>query len=256
MALLKSPLRDIAAAFILLSRIALPWHRVSDNPPNFNASIWAFPVVGAVLGAAGAAIYGVGLELGLASLIAATLAILTMILLSGAFHEDGLADTADGFGGGKTLDRKLDIMRDSAVGSYGVIALILSLTLRIGALSSLDLAKGTAALIAAGMLSRLMMGFVMRYMDPARKDGLAHDTGKPPLTRIMAGTILTIVCLIWLIGPIGALSATAAAFTACIIMATIARHQIKGFTGDVLGAIQQVCEISVMLLLIILWHVG
>ncbi|MBT4888875.1 MAG: adenosylcobinamide-GDP ribazoletransferase [Rhodospirillales bacterium] len=247
-----NPLQNLAAAFVLLTRIPLPWDRISNAPPDFNSSVWAFPVVGAVVGGFGAASYALSLTIGLPAIIAAILAIAATVILTGAFHEDGLADVADGFGG-STIERKLEIMRDSSIGSYGMIAIVLSMGLRIGGLSELNITQAMAALVAGGMLSRLMMTYVMRYMPPARKDGLAHDTGKPPFSRILIGTAFTIGVTVMVIGPLPALYATCIAIASCIIMAWIAKRQIGGFTGDVLGATQQVSDIAVLLFLVSFW---
>ena len=249
-----NPAQDLAAAFVLLTRIPLPWDRISNAPPDFNASVWAFPVVGSVVGGSGAAFYALSLALGLPAVIAAILAIAVMVVLSGAFHEDGLADVADGFGGGGTVERKLEIMRDSRIGSYGMIAIVLSMGLRIGGLSELTVIQATAALVTGGMLSRLMVIFIMRYMPPARKDGLAHDTGKPSLSRILIGTALTMGVAVVLIEPLPALYATCVAVLSCIIMGWIAKRQIGGFTGDVLGAVQQVSDIAILLFLVSFWN--
>ncbi len=119
---------------------------------ELSRALWAAPVVGAVVGGlVGAAVYGFAHSLHIPPLPAAALAVAATAAVTGALHEDGLADVADGFGGGATRERKLDIMRDSRIGTYGVCALMLSFMLRVGALASLgDPASVAAALICAG----------------------------------------------------------------------------------------------------------
>ena len=246
-------LQDLAAAFVLLTRIPLRWDRSSDGSPDFNRAVWAFPVVGAFVAIVAAVTFALATSFGLPGLVAGALAIVAMVLLTGAFHEDGLADVADGFGGGKSLPRKLEIMRDSRVGAYGVIAIALAMILRVGGLSVLAVGEAASALIVAAMLSRLMMVYIMRYMPPARKDGLAHDTGKPEMPQLLTGTVLTFVVCLFLLGPSTTVACFIVTFVACVAIGGLAMHQINGFSGDVLGASQQITEIAVLLFLVGSW---
>src|SRR5918996_6396208 len=105
--------------------------------PDISRTSWTFPVIGAGIGALGALAYAIAHGLGLHAFVSGTLAVATTVLITGALHEDGLADTADGFGGGTTSERKLEIMRDSRIGTYGVCVLILSFGLRWCALAAI-----------------------------------------------------------------------------------------------------------------------
>ncbi len=121
-------LRELVAAFALLTRLPMPRLRGPSRRPA--DCVWAYPVVGAVVGAAGRRRALAGLRLGLPQPLAALWALAAITLVTGGLHEDGLADTADGFGGGGTVERKLLIMRDSRIGSFGALALLFSLALR------------------------------------------------------------------------------------------------------------------------------
>ncbi|MGH7005460.1 MAG: adenosylcobinamide-GDP ribazoletransferase, partial [Alphaproteobacteria bacterium] len=146
-------LGQFGAAWMLLSR--LPWpFPVPRDPSAIGRGVWAFPILGAILGALGGGVFWLGREIGVPSVVAATIAIGFLALVTGALHEDGLADTADGFGGGRTRERKLAIMRDSRIGAYGVLALALVTLLRIGALAAMSGSAGFAAFIAAAALGR------------------------------------------------------------------------------------------------------
>src|SRR5262249_55292440 len=141
-----------------------------------------FPVIGALVGFVGGAVLVVAERLGQGPLVAAGLAVLATIVLTNALHEDGLADTVDGFGGGATRERKLEIMDDSRVGTYGVVALVFSVLLRVGALISLSAGgsfRAAWALVAAEAVSRAAMVRLWHALPPARFGGLAHDTGPP-----------------------------------------------------------------------------
>ena len=126
--------------------------------------------------------------IGLPDIVAAVLAVGAGALVTGALHEDGLADMADGFGGGNTPERKLAIMRDSRIGAYGVIVLVVVLAAKVGAISDLgSTGLVAAALVAAAAASRAAMPAVMLWLEPARTDGLAVDAGRPPSTHVWTG---------------------------------------------------------------------
>lgn len=239
---------EIAAAAIFLTRLPVRFDGPMPADLHGRALGW-YPVVGAGLGLAAGAVYAVATLLGLTSTAAALLALGVQVMVTGALHEDGLADVADGFGGGRDKMAKLAIMRDSRLGSYGVLALLFSLGLRWSALAALaDPLAVAAALIGAGALSRAMVPAVYGYLDPARTDGLAAELGAPPGTRIAMALALGI-CLAGLaLGPV-ALPVLAAAIVAALAIAELARAQIGGHTGDVLGACQQAVEIAVLLVL-------
>ena len=147
---------EIRLAFMLLSR--LPAGRIDGAAPSMAASSWAWPIVGLAVGAIMALACGIGLWIGVPPLMAALLALAAGALATGAMHEDGLADLADGFGGGRDRARKLEIMRDSRIGSYGVLALILALAFRASGIATLaEAGSATAALIGIAAASRAVL---------------------------------------------------------------------------------------------------
>ncbi len=228
---------------MLLTRLPVP----RSAPPRGDGS-WAYPIVGAVIGLIGAAVYKAAVLSGLPATIAAVFAVSVSILTTGALHEDGLADTADGFGGGSTVARKLEIMRDSRIGSYGALALMLSLGLRVAALAALaDPGRVAAALVAAGMLGRGAMVGMMLALPPARPDGMAASLGRVPMMPAVIGLAIAAVCVVL---PQGA-RALLAAILAGAVMVWLARRQIGGYTGDVLGATEQVVECAVLVAMLI-----
>lgn len=208
----------------------------------------AFPLVGFCVGLAGAVILAAARWLGLGNLVAAALGIGTVIALTGALHEDGLADAADGFGAGRDRDAKLTIMRDTRIGAFGMLALILSVILRVGALAAIPgtLSAG-AAMIAAASLSRAVIPAVMANLEPARLQGLAVSAGKPPQDRVIAAGLLGALFVLLLLGPFTGFIALLCGVGAASALALFAKKQIGGYTGDVLGAIQQITEIAVLL---------
>jgi adenosylcobinamide-GDP ribazoletransferase len=187
----------------------------------------AFPVVGA----------GVGLAAALAA----------VAVLTGALHEDGLADFCDGVGGGKDRHDRLRIMRDSHIGAFGTLALILAVGLRASLIAAVAVPGGvTAAMIAAGAASRALLPTVMTLVPPARVGGLAAAAGKPgPAATWIALGVAALAA--WLcLGFAGGLAAIAAAGAATAAVALLAHRTLGGQTGDVLGACQQAAEIAVL----------
>ena len=235
----------LAAGF--LTRLPLASGGTEAPRPLAEAS-WAFPLVGLVVGLIGGFTYSLAAWLGVPALAAALLAVAATALATGALHEDGLADVADGFGGGADRAAKLAIMRDSRSGAFGVLALVLSVGLRAAALASLGDGGGvTAALVAAHALSRGLLPLVLRALEPARGDGLGASAGRPEAANAWAaaalGALIALFALDWWRGIVAiALAALAAGF-----IGHVARRQIGGYTGDVLGAIEQGGEIIVML---------
>jgi adenosylcobinamide-GDP ribazoletransferase len=209
---------------------------------------WAFPLAGVVVGAAGALVYAAAAALGLAGLPAAALALAATLALTGCLHEDGLADTADGFGGGRDRARKLAIMHDSRLGTYGACALALSLMLRWSALAALRTPAAVAlALVAAHAAGRAALPAFMRAVPAARSDGLSADAGRPSRNGAAAAAAIGVVALGLALGPVaGAVALLLVAATGAFL-GRLALRQIGGQTGDVLGALEQASEIAILL---------
>jgi adenosylcobinamide-GDP ribazoletransferase len=242
---------DLVAATLFLTRVRLP--RRLGAPSSLTRALRAFPLVGAAIGLAAGLVYWLAAVFGLAPLPAALLAIGTTAWLTGALHEDGLADCADGFGGGRDRAAKLAIMRDSRIGSYGVLVLVIGVGLRASALAALAPADGVAALVAAHAMSRAAMPLLMALLEPARQDGLAAGLGRPSEFVLAQAVILGVLLCALVTGPFAAIVALSFAALVLAGLETLARRQIGGYTGDVLGAAQQVTEIAILLALSALW---
>ena len=239
-------LDDLVAAAAFLTRVPVP-HRAS--PPNLARAYRAFPPLGAAIGAAVGAVYLLLLWIGLPTIGAAVLALGAGALLTGALHEDGLADLADGFGGGGDKAAKLDVMRDSRLGTYGSLALMTSFVAKIGALSTLPRSEVIVAMIATHALARAPLAVLAAAMPYARADGLAASAGRPDsLIALTACVVATVIALVALPAATAVTAAFVAAVTAASL-AVLAQQQIGGQTGDVLGAVEQVCEVAVLLTL-------
>ncbi|HME86721.1 MAG TPA: adenosylcobinamide-GDP ribazoletransferase [Roseiarcus sp.] len=240
---------DIGDALAFFTRV--PLARGDGQPLDMNRIAWAAPVAGAIVGLVGAGVLAATQVFGLPRLISAGLATAALIGVTGALHEDGLADTADGFGGGSTRDRKLEIMRDSRIGAFGAVALTLSILIRVGALAAAlkgGFWNAAGALILVAALSRAGALMPLAALGPARADGAGATAGRldPAAFAASCGVALVIAVIVGILAT-GFWRALAAAFASAIgaaAMTALARRQIGGQTGDVAGAAQQWAEIG------------
>jgi adenosylcobinamide-GDP ribazoletransferase len=244
-------LRDFAADLkigILFSTRAPLIHGAPIGGADIARASWALPIAGALVGLLGALVYWLAHKMGLPPFAAATLTVGATLLATGCLHEDGLADSADGFGGGATRARKLEIMRDSRIGSYGACALGISLLLRVGALASIaDPVLAASALIAAHAGARATLPLFMLAVPQARDDGLAADAGRPAATRAAGAGMFGLIALGLGLSPLAALTAVLLLSAAIAVLAWLCTRQIGGQTGDVLGALEQAGEILILL---------
>lgn len=229
-------------AWAFLTR--LPGGRHPEPGESLARAVPWFPVVGVVLGGVLGLAY-----LGLVEVISAPTAALLVVALgalaTGGFHEDGLADTFDALGG-YTAERRLEIMRDSRIGTFGTLALVVATGLKLVALAQLDGPDGAVALVIAHGLGRSAALAVMRAGPESRRDGLAASAAEVP-QRVIAG-VLTVALLVSVaIGPVTAAVVGASGVVAVGVVG-VARRRFGGYSGDVLGAAEQLVEVSALVL--------
>ncbi|PXW67971.1 cobalamin-5'-phosphate synthase [Loktanella sp. PT4BL] len=238
---------DLPAALGLLTRLPVTvdgTHAMERGA----ASAWAYPLVGVVLGVILAATTSVMLWIGMPSGIVAGLVLAGAVILTGAMHEDGLADSADGLWGGWDKDRRLAIMKDSHIGVYGVCAIGLSLLIRWLALVVIvSLGAYWVAFIAAGAVSRAAMVVLMAMLPNARDGGLSRSVGRPPTAAVWLAVVIAIGFALLCGYPWVILFATMSA----LCCGAIARAKIGGQTGDILGATQQVTEMVALITIVV-----
>lgn len=204
-----------------------------------------FPAVGALVGLAAGLVFLVGAAV-MTPLLAAVAAIATGVLLTGGLHLDGLADAADGLLGGGSTERRLEIMRDPRVGSFGAIALVLVLVGEVAALSAMTPVRALRALIVAGALSRLAMLAVVALVPYARTEGLgiAAVGGRRVADLALGGVVTLAVCLL---DPRHALVAGLLVAVTTLVVVRLARRRIGGATGDVYGACAEIGQLAALL---------
>ena len=232
---------SLRRAWAFLTRLPGGAHPGDDR--ELGRSVPWFPVVGAAIGALSGTVYW-ALHGPLGALLAAVLAVAAGAVATGCFHEDGLADTADALGG-SSQQRRLEIMKDSRVGAFGVLALVLSTLVRVFAVSSLAPAAGLVALVVAHMLGRTMAVAVMGLVPAAAGTGLGHSYTAHLPQAWTAVAVVAASAVAASLGLPGTVSLAAAAAGAALV-ALIARRAFGGTTGDVLGATEQVAEVAVL----------
>jgi adenosylcobinamide-GDP ribazoletransferase len=239
---------DVLAALGLLTRLPITVDGVRATARG-AAAAWAWPLAGALVGLIGGLAGAAALGLGLPAGLAAALTLATQALVTGAMHEDGLADSADGLWGGWDRARRLAIMKDSHIGTYGVLALVLSLIARWSALMALlPLPGALAILVAVGGLSRAPMAVLMAWLPNARDGGLSHSVGRPEAATAALASVVAFGLAFGLLGAV-ALPAALLIAGATLAFGAYARRRIGGQTGDILGAAQQLAEVLMLSLL-------
>lgn len=239
--------REVArflSAAQLLTRLPLPdpgW-----EPGRLARAARWYPAVGFLLAVPAAGLW-LALNLWLPPAAAAGLALLLVVVLTGGLHEDGLADTADALGGHAPRERALEIMRDSRIGAYGALSLVFSLGLRWAALASLEPEAGALALLVALPAGRAGIALTLAFGAYAREEGAAREAAG--MTRGEAGfAILTAACAALFCGAAGVL-ALALALALALLLLRFTTRRIGGYTGDTLGAAEQIGQTGALLLL-------
>lgn len=227
-------LQQALLAVVFLTRLPLGRFLPARVLP-LSSALWAFPLAGGLIGL----LAGLPLLIDGPQLVLAALSFGLAVALTGALHEDALADFADA-AGGRTVQDRLRIMRDSGIGSYGTMALICTSALRIASLAHL----GPAALIAAAAGGRAAILMAMAALPPARRDGLGHGAGRP--SRASLAAVLGIEAVLMIPAGPAALPAALAGLVVAALVVRKARAWIGGQTGDVLGTVSVACETAML----------
>lgn len=247
---------DIGTSVAFFTRFPLfATERREATSPDLRRASRAAPVAGLAVGGAAGLAFGVASWIGLTALVAAVVAVAVGIVATGALHEDGLSDTADGLAGGWTRKARLEVMRDSRIGTYGALALGLTLLLRVGAIAGIMDRGGVLAamliVVSAETVSRAAPVWVMWRLPPARPGGASASAGQPsdPAATqcfILAG-IVAFLAMATAAGVLATAFALASASLATLAMIGLARRTIGGQTGDIAGAAQQAALIAFLL---------
>jgi adenosylcobinamide-GDP ribazoletransferase len=239
--------RLFLCALQLLTRLPLP--RIAFEPDWIARSSPYYPVVGWIVGALSAGVLLLASRLW-PGFPAAVIALAAGLLVTGGFHEDGLADTADGLGGGQTPARRLEIMKDSRVGTYGVLATWSVLGLKAAALATMSPAEAALALLLAHGAARAFPVLLMAGLPYAGDVGAAKleaATGGARPREAIVAMIVGVAPLLLFPSPLPAALGLVLAAAATLALARTARRFVGGFTGDILGAAEQLAEAALLL---------
>ncbi|MGH9196381.1 MAG: adenosylcobinamide-GDP ribazoletransferase [Acidimicrobiia bacterium] len=233
----------LRGAFAMLTRVPMG----SREPIDHSNDVAWFPVVGALVGAAVAGIYALSL-VALPGEIAAVLAVGAGIVLTGAIHEDGLADTADALWGGWSPEKRLEILKDPRIGTYGLLSLTISVLLRVFALATIAPPRVFPLMVGTHSLSRTAVVLGLSWFRPAAEGSGSFysrsTSSRKAALGLIAGLVIGSATLgLWGIPALGLTVASA------VVVGVLARKKLGGITGDILGAIEQTTEISILLLL-------
>ncbi len=242
MSVLRREFAAIRAAVMFFTRVPVPSSARHDPADLQRAAAW-FPLVGWLVGAVAAGVWWAAAQVWPPA-VASGLSLAATLLLTGAFHEDGFADVCDGFGGGYTKERVLEIMRDSRVGAFGAIGVVMMLGLKWQAVAALPVALGAAVLLAGHAVSRAAAVSLMAVLPYVREEA---GKAKPLATELSGGRLLVALgCGLaplmympgryeWALGGVVVLGG---------VLAIWFKRRIGGYTGDCLGAAQQVTELG------------
>ena len=264
--MLNSLLPDTLSSIRFLSRLSLGAEETKNTQLNFQKTAHTFPLAALFIALPAGLVLWICTALNLQPTICALLALLVLTITTGALHEDGLADTVDGFWGGRDVKRKLEIMRDSSIGTYGVLALLFSMALRVVLLSSIISAisgyQSVLLFLAVASVSRFAMLGLWQALPAARtaitktkstkekgQAGLSTRYGAPDFQTFTRAAILCLpagLILIFIAAPWSFIASLL--FTVLLVLGTarLCEHHIGGHTGDTLGATQQVAELGLL----------
>ncbi len=245
----------IAASFLTLLPTGKSAAKGAQEKGALARAARGFPLAGLAVGLAGALVYAIADGLNLPQAIASLMAISAMISITGALHEDGLADFADAVLSAGTKTEKLKIMRDSGIGAYGTLTLVITLGLRVAAIAIIaeaGAAAAAAALIATAVASRAALPAMMHRMKLARRSGLAVAAGRPDQNQAILAAVLGAAVALLFLGPLTGIVALVIGALGVLKIAYFAQRSIGGYTGDVLGAAQQLMETGMLLAIVAL----
>ena len=242
------PFRLLAVAFQFLTRIPVPQIRVEDD--DLRRASAAFPLVGVIVAGVGIAVRAGGGALW-SSAVATVLATIAMIAVTGAFHEDGLADSVDGIWGGWSPEQRVSIMRDSRIGTYGTVALVGIIALRIALLAPVDLGLFTRAVVCGHVLGRAA-GLLMATRLPALGEGTGARVAGPMGKTGIAVAVATVVAVLAVAAGVWAVVVVAGCIVPFLLCQRLFRRRLGGITGDTLGAVNQMVDVSAVAVVVAL----
>ncbi len=243
---------DFMATVMFFTRVPINWTFFSDEAPNLTRAVWAFPLIGYLIGFCSGIMGDICLFFSLPTFLSCSIAIALSIMISGAFHEDGLADMADGFGAGGSPERINNILHDSRLGTYGVTALILGLLIRIGLMIGLvELGYSIAFMMAVGFASgKLAIIFTRKFFYPSEFAKTGSIVGVISTKNVFFATLIWFGSVTFILPFYSILLGVSFVGIGIFLIGLRSNHYLGGITGDVLGAIAFSSELLFLLALL------
>ncbi|MCT8266614.1 MULTISPECIES: adenosylcobinamide-GDP ribazoletransferase [Afifella] len=236
--------QDLRACLAFLSRLPIRAKPEPSEERPLSVSSACLPLAGMLIALTPAVILSLIISFGGSTVLAAAVALGAMALITGGLHEDGLGDTADGFGGGKTREQRLEIMHDSRIGTYALLALLFTVIIKVVALGEISQSVGVGAfsIICVAALSRALAYTHWTSLPPARTDGVASWAGWPKTADLGFAVLLSVPAILILIVmfPFTGILAIILATLGVFAFSAMARRLIGGHTGDTIGASEQI----------------
>ena len=238
--------RDFVRAAAFLTRIPLQIDSTEANRPLASA-VRGFPIVGLVVGVTGALVLVIANAVGLPQLASSLLAIASTALITGGLHEEGLANTMDGLFTGTRPDNRLHVIREAQLGTFGMLALMFVVGLKVAALETIEPGSAAASLIAAEVAGRSALPAMLFTIPPARSDGVSFQAGKPQRDQVGLAILLGSALVLLMLGIGSAIIAILVAAAVGMLIARTAKARGGGHTGDMLGAMEEIVSTAVLL---------
>ena len=240
---------DFFAALMLFTRIPINWSYFSNEPPNITRAAWSFPIIGFLIGILSGIIGDLCIAIDLPIFLSCVIAISFSVILSGAFHEDGLADMADGFGAGGSAETINRIMHDSRLGTYGTAALILSFLMRLGLVMSLvELGYSLMVILAFGFAAgKFAVILIRNFFDVSIFSKTGSIIEQVTIKNFMIAFVLWFIPMAIALPLFGILFGILLISLVVVLMGQMSKRKLGGLTGDVLGATAFVSELIFLL---------
>ena len=242
-------LLDFLAAIMFFTRIPINWKFFSNKPPNLTRAAWCFPLIGSVIGIISGILGDLCLFINLPIFLSCTIAITLSVIITGAFHEDGLADMADGFGAGGSPAKINKIMHDSRLGTYGTVALTLGLLIRLGlAISLVELGYSLTVILAFSFASgKLSIIFIRNFFNVSifsKTGSIIENVSKK---NWIIASILWFIPVVFVFPFWAILFGFILNFCIIFIIGKMSQSKLNGITGDILGATAFTTELVFLL---------
>ncbi len=240
---------DFVTSIMFFTRIPVNWSYFSKKPPELTKAAWSFPLVGLLIGLLAGLIGDLFIYLELPIFLSCVIAISISVILTGAFHEDGLADSADGLGAGGSPEKIDKIMHDSRLGTYGAVALILGLLMRLALIPPLiDSGYSLVSILSIAFATgKLAIMFTRNYFSHSKFAKIGSIVGKISRKQLVSASLIWVFPTLYIFPFLGVLLGTTFTTLVVFLLGKKAKKALGGITGDILGATAFLAELTFLM---------